>query len=246
MKPQSPAILLLCLLLSFAALGQTRKPITNEDIANMVKLGFEETTIIKTVQANEPGFDTSVEGLLALKNAGVSKAVIDAMLDVQSAANARPDPFGGLPRSAGVYYRGGAGWMQLQDAPAPRTVSKGLIGAITSLGKTKVTYVYRGAHAPVQLQENQPVFYIRGVSKFGRDAEIIRLECKSETREVDRASDSALWGTSASDGTALAVNVTRIASDALVVAPTAPLKDGEYLLSLDADHNYDFGIASGR
>ncbi len=244
MKLKPAAMLLVCLLLSAAALGQTRKPLSNEDIVNMVKLGFEDTTIVKTIRANEPSFDTSVEGLLALRNAGVSKAVIDAMLDVQSAANARPDPLGGLPRLAGVYYRGDSGWMQLQDAPAPKTMSKGLIGAITSFGKTKVTYVYRGAHAPVQLKENHPVFYIRGVSQFGRDAEIIPLECKSETREVDRASDSALWGTNASDSTRLAVNVTRIASDALVVAPTVPLKEGEYLLSLDADHNYDFGIAA--
>ncbi len=246
MKLTAATILLVCLLFGAAAGGQTRKPLTNEDVANMVKLGFEETTVIKTIQANEPSFDTSVDGLLALRNAGVSKTVIDTMLDVQAAANARPDPFGGLPRLAGVYYRGDSGWIQLQDAPAPKAVSKGLLGAVTSLGKTKVTYVYRGARAPVQLKETTPVFYIRGVSKFGRDAEIIQLESKSDSREVDRASESALWGTSASDSTGLAVNVTRIAGDALIVAPRAPLKAGEYLLSLDADHNYDFGVTLQR
>lgn len=246
MKPRALSILLLCLLLSGAATGQTRKPISNEDVIKMVGLGFDETTIIKTVQANAPSFDTSVEGLLALRNAGVSKNVIDAMLDAQATANAKPDPFGEVPRPPGVYYRGDTGWTQLQDAPAPKTISRGLLGTVASLGKTKVTYVYRGAHAPVQIKEAHPVFYIRGLSSFGRDAEIVRLESKEDTREIDRASENALWGGSASDSAGLAVNVTRIAGDALIVAPAAPLKPGEYLLLLDANHNYDFGIAPGR
>ncbi len=243
MRSTVVSLLLLGLLLSPAALGQGRRPLTNDDVAKMVTSGFDETTIIKTIRVNEPAFDTSVEGLLALRNAGVSKNVIDVMLDVQAAANARPDPFGGVPRAAGVYYRGDTGWIQLQDAPLPKTISKGLLGAVASLGRTKTTYVYRGAHAPVQLKENQPLFYIRGVGKYGRDAEIIRLESKKEdTREVERASESALWGTSTSNGSVIAVNVSRVAGDVFIVTPTATLKEGEYLLSLDADHNYDFGV----
>lgn len=248
MKSIAVSILLLCSLLSALAGAQTRRSLTNDDILKMVNLGFDESTIIKTIQANDANFDTSVEGLLALKNAGLAKNVIDAMLDAQAATNAKPDPYGGLPAAAGVYYRGDGGWTRLLDAPAPKTMSRGLLGTIASLGKTKTTYVYRGAHAPVQLREAHPVFYVRGVGKSGRDAEIVRLQSKAETREVERASDSPLWGTSGStqNGTTLAVNVAHIADDALVITPIAPLGEGEYLFCLDADHYYDFGIVPGK
>lgn len=245
MKAATVSLLLLGLLFSVAAVAQTKAPLTNEDVLKMVNLGFEETTIIKALQANEANFDTSVEGLLALRNAGVSKNVMDAMLDAQAVTNKKPDAFGGLPRGFGVYYRGDAGWTQLPEAPAAKTRSKGLLGTVATLGKTNVTYVYRGAHAPVQFKEAQPAFYIRGLGKFGRDAEIIRLEPKADTREVEFASESALWGSGSSSrpGNVFAVNVARIADDALIVTPSAPLKPGEYLLSVDPEHTYDFGIA---
>jgi hypothetical protein len=66
-----------------AAVAQT-KPLTNDDIVQMTKAGFDEQTIVKAIQAHEPGFTTSVEALVALKNAGVTKAVIDAMLEAEA------------------------------------------------------------------------------------------------------------------------------------------------------------------
>ena len=82
---------LLVVLPLFAAIAFTQtKPLTNDDIVNMTKAGFEEQTIVKTIQSHESTFDTSVDGLMALKNAGVSKMTIEAMLDAQSAANKRP------------------------------------------------------------------------------------------------------------------------------------------------------------
>ncbi len=248
MKSKAISLLLVLLILPLAAAAQAKKPLTNDDVVKMVVMGFDESTVIKTIRANEANFNTSVEALLELRNGGVSKPILDAMLDAQAATNAKPDPFGGLPQPAGVYYKGSGGWTQLQDAPAPKTVSKGLLGAVASLGKPKTRYAYRGAHAPVQIKETQPVFYVRGVGKFGRDAEIVRLEVKEETREVEFASDSAIWGSDngKENGTVLSVNVARIADDALIITPNAPLKAGEYLLSLDTDHRYDFGIAPGQ
>jgi hypothetical protein len=79
----------LALFLSFIALlvvcqAQSKKPLTNEDVVKMVTMGFDVTTIVKAIQANEPNFDTSVDSLMALKTAGVSEPIIHAMLEAEA------------------------------------------------------------------------------------------------------------------------------------------------------------------
>jgi len=72
----------------------------------MVKAGFKEETIIEAIHANEPRYDTSVEALVALKNAGVSEKVISTMLAATRARAGAPniDGEGGtLPGEIGVY-----------------------------------------------------------------------------------------------------------------------------------------------
>lgn len=77
------ASLLLLVLVAAVTLGQARKSLSNDDVVQMVKSGFDEATIIKAIQANEPNFDTSVDALIALKNAGVSNPIIDAVLEAE-------------------------------------------------------------------------------------------------------------------------------------------------------------------
>lgn len=62
------------------ASAQTKRPMGNTDVIQMVQAGFDEQTIVKAIEASEPAFDTSVSGLIALKNAGVSQNLISAML----------------------------------------------------------------------------------------------------------------------------------------------------------------------
>jgi hypothetical protein len=57
-----------------------RFPLANRDIVQMVKAQFADSTIIKVIETNNTNFDLSVTGLVALKNDGVSQAVIEEML----------------------------------------------------------------------------------------------------------------------------------------------------------------------
>src|SRR2546428_10040385 len=54
--------------------------LTNAEVNRMVQAGFSESTIIGAIQANQTQFDTSVDALVALKNAGATEKVINAML----------------------------------------------------------------------------------------------------------------------------------------------------------------------
>jgi hypothetical protein len=86
MKRLSLLPLLAVGLLALPALaGQTQKPLTNADIVNMTKQGFEAALIVKDIQSSATNFDTSPQALIDLKNAGVDQSVIAAMLSAQAA-----------------------------------------------------------------------------------------------------------------------------------------------------------------
>jgi hypothetical protein len=64
-----------------AAFGQKPKQVlTNEEITKMVKGGFTEEVIVALIESSDSDFDVSIEGLSALKEAGVSGKVMEAML----------------------------------------------------------------------------------------------------------------------------------------------------------------------
>jgi hypothetical protein len=68
----------------------------NQDVVKMVAAGLDPEVIIQSVQSNPGDFDTSVEGLVALKKAGVPSSVTKAMI----AANAGGAPAAGAAVSA--------------------------------------------------------------------------------------------------------------------------------------------------
>src|SRR5713226_360677 len=63
---------------------EPRRTLANADIINLVKSGIGEQTIILTIQKATTKFDTSPEALIQLKTAGVSDAVLNAMLTASS------------------------------------------------------------------------------------------------------------------------------------------------------------------
>ena len=80
------SIALLCLLLASSAWGQEMaKRLANQDIITMVGLGLSDDVIIAKIRsvsgADGLKFDTSVDGLKALKAAKVSDAVIKVMIN---------------------------------------------------------------------------------------------------------------------------------------------------------------------
>jgi hypothetical protein len=59
--------------------------LTNDDIIKLTKAGLEEATVVQMIDTSTPGFDTSANGLIALKSAGVSDKIIQHVLTKQSA-----------------------------------------------------------------------------------------------------------------------------------------------------------------
>ena len=79
-----------------------KKPLTNQDVVDMVKASLDERTITKAIETSDSQFDTAPQSLILLKNQGVSDGVLTAML---AGGRAKPQTTNsGLPTDIGVYW----------------------------------------------------------------------------------------------------------------------------------------------
>jgi len=60
--------------------GVAQEVLTNNSVIGMVKAGLSEAVIIEKIRTSERKFDTSTDGLIKLKAAGVPDKVIEAMV----------------------------------------------------------------------------------------------------------------------------------------------------------------------
>src|SRR6266849_10700303 len=57
----------------------SRHLLTNESVITLAKSGFDELFIVERIRTSRTQFDTSVQGLVALKQAGLSEDLIRVM-----------------------------------------------------------------------------------------------------------------------------------------------------------------------
>ena len=81
---------ILLALLCCAPLLAAAAPMTNDDVVKMVKGGLGEATVIQAIKSGEPGFDTSADGLIKLKQGGVNDKIIQEIIGRGSAPAAKP------------------------------------------------------------------------------------------------------------------------------------------------------------
>lgn len=67
-------------LFSFCTYLAAQQAMTNDSVVTMTKAGFSEDFIVATIGRSQATFDTSADGLIFLKNAGVVNKVILAMV----------------------------------------------------------------------------------------------------------------------------------------------------------------------
>jgi len=157
------------------------KPMTNQDVVLLVTAKFDDTTIIKIIQAQGTNFDISPSALTGLKNSGVSQAVIQAMLSAVTdkkapaktdsvnppaaagAAKASDLPDEARHREAvalspGAYYWNGEKWITMQSITLAGGGAKH-VGKVFVPGLTpQMVWTFRDPEAPVQVSESLPRF----------------------------------------------------------------------------------------
>jgi hypothetical protein len=73
-----------------AASADSPPGVGNDDVRAMSEAQFSESTILAVIAANPTRFDVSPRALVALKGAGVSEVVIEAMLEAETAKRHAP------------------------------------------------------------------------------------------------------------------------------------------------------------
>jgi len=76
------------------------QPLTNENIVTLAKAGFDELFILQLIRSSRTNFDTSVDGLVKMKQAGVSEDLIRLMAMPQASAPAAPAATTPAPKPA--------------------------------------------------------------------------------------------------------------------------------------------------
>lgn len=130
--------LLATLILAFCAVLAAQQTMNNDAVIKMVKAGLSDDLIVGSINSQAGQYDTSADGLIALKSAGVSDKVVGAIMSKASGATASPAaaaaPAGnGLPPGIdeiGVYMKDKNGnWVALM----PEVVNFKTGGVLKSL-----------------------------------------------------------------------------------------------------------------
>ena len=184
--------------------------LTNQDIISMVQMGLSEDVItakIRGAGAADPGslsFDTSVNGLKALKDAKVPDSVIKVMINpgpapttvVAAATPMTIDP-NLPPPEVGVYWKDGANFVLIQGQALTKMKAGGKAGSM-------FTYGLRNQHwdgfveGPISkniVRERHPTFYLyvpEGTDSS--DYVLVKLNKKGDRREFQVGSFGGISG----------------------------------------------------
>ena len=251
---------LFCVLFVTGALGvsaaQTPKPLTSADLLQMKTAGFDDQTIVNAIAANGVSLDTSVQGLTALKQSGLSEKVINAALaaaapKLPSSAAASAD--NGLPDEIGIYAQNKDGL-----APLPVEVvnfrTAGMLGTAFTYGikKTKFQGTIPGEKSTAQLALPLTVVLHCPDGTAPSEYQLIPLDLKNGAREYTAGKANVAGASAGVDKQAVAINFEKVGRNTYKAMLT-DLKKGEYgflapgtVLSAGSASNgkmYSFGIA---
>lgn len=157
-----------------------QQALNNDSVIKLVKAGLSDDLIVSTINASPGAYDTSTNGLIALKSAGVSDKVVEAIVakavapavkaqaPVSAPSTAADDP--NDPASAhdpGVYLMtispdGKRKMVFIDRASVAGAKTSNVMGAAFSYGiaKAKVKIDIPGARANTRTTEANPVFYM--------------------------------------------------------------------------------------
>lgn len=83
----------------FTLAQMAHQPLTNDNVVTLAKAGFDELFILQLIRSSRTNFDTSVPGLVALKQAGVSEELIRLMAMPQASPPAAPAATAPAPKA---------------------------------------------------------------------------------------------------------------------------------------------------
>ena len=203
------SLVFFCSVLSALAFAQElTKRLTNQDVIDMTALGLSDDVIIAKIRsvsaADGLKFDTSVEGLKALKAGKVSDAVIKVMMNptpppapVVVAATAITNDPNLPPPEVGVYWKDGQNFVLIQGMTLTQAKVGGRAGSFFTNGIRSEHWdaTVAGPTSKNRVKDRLPIFYFYVPDgDTAADYVLIRLEKKSDHREFQVGSFGGVTG----------------------------------------------------
>lgn len=235
-----------------------QQALNNASVIKLVKAGLSDDLIVSTINASAGTYDTSANGLIALKSAGASDKVVTAI--VLKGAGAAPatssapsssnqdDP--NVDHDPGIYlYDPNAPknkLIALDPSSFQQSKTSGVMASAFTYGikKAKVKSVIQGAAATTRIKSGSPVFYFYfgaqsapannpnlayGMASTPKDYSLVHLQVDGASREMTIGSAS-IWGasTGTQDTDKSAFSYEKLRPGVYKVTINAPLPVGEY------------------
>jgi len=185
--------------------------LANQDIISMVELGLSEDVVIAKIRSMSAvgpdtiSFDTSVEGMKALKSANVPDSVIKVMINpapppqptnVVASTPMTFDP-NLPPPEVGVYWKDGTNFVMVQGQALAQTKAGGKAGSFFTDGLRNQhwdAYV-EGPTSKNVVKERRPAFYFYVPDgSTSSDYVLIKLNKKGDRREFQVGSFGGISG----------------------------------------------------
>lgn len=220
----------------------------NSQILELHKLGLPDAAVIAKIKSVTGKYDTSIEGLKALKAAGISGEIITAILEAQimptrstpNIPGMQADPNDPMGRySAGIYLKGEGGKLIRLEGGKETTQTGDNYKGIGWFGSPTATTTYINDLEPPVVKPRRPefVFYLAkksGLNQFSF-VPVANIALVPLAREGGRL---IFVNRKRSDLTERMIHfkLEKIYNDTYKATPVSDLPDGDYaIMSYDSD-----------
>lgn len=214
-----------------------QQALNNDGVIKLVKAGLSDALIIDTINASPASYDTSANGLVALKTAGVSDKVVAAILLKASGATAAPVATGHsgnvLPSGideVGVYYKDKSGtWTPL----LPEIVNFKTGGFLKSLAtdglvKGDINGHVQGQHAKLSLTFPVVLAVYMPEDRDITEYQLLHLRTNSDSREFRSITGGVIHASGGAKRDKVEFQPTKIAPRVYQLTLDSSLGKGEY------------------
>lgn len=239
MKHFSYAAYALILTASFTAIpAGAQQQLDNASITKMSEAGLGDATIVQMIAAQPGQYVVTPDALIALKKAGVSDAVIHALVGKATGAPVEPidaqpsgmDEQGGLASlDMGVYETVNGKWTLL-DSERVNWKTGGVLKSVFSDGVVKMDVNGRMSGADSTTTVESPLqFLIKGEDGIqAGDFQLVHLHVKKDAREFRTVTGGVFHASGGASRDAVDFQTKEIGRHAWLVTFAAPPEPGEY------------------
>lgn len=220
-------------------------PLTNAEVVKLVKAGLPESVIIQKIRTSGRNFDTSTDGLIALKQQGVPDKVIEAMLAPATTTADAPAPPAASADPRIAHLMG-------TDSRPLKPVLGNMEVKVHPFGGSRQEVVLQDNRAQYRIAQPDPVFLSASAD---HQWVLVRLKPGKRDRNLPMSKNSGWWsygGHTFRHGVdpkyAIKLATEPAPNGGVQIKPAEPLAPGEYGFvaatrgQLNLNEVFDFGV----